>query len=512
MKDLLFTGEDQPAYFVHYKGWKQTWDEWVPESRMHKNTPENRQKQKSLKESIMKKKQPPSSTQSAGAGAQRNKPKSGGQPENSRKRGRETEEFTQESFKRPEIRLIIPDELKVLLVDDWEFVTKNNQLVPLPRTPSVKQLLLSYREHVESKITNDTQKAKKKALVEEVTNGLEVYFNRAIASNLLYRFERPQFVQIKKEADERPDNHEHKQLSALYGTEHFLRLIANRGQFTAAATSATKSNGVPAAVHGLNFARTYGSADHHHEGRSDAPARFAVASNFSTTKTVFNSPAPSRKFSTSSKALDTTQVPDFSPYRSKNTGSNKAFSYFMVGSMGLLASAGAKATVTDILSNLSASADVLALAKAEVDISAIPEGKNVTIKWRGKPVFIRHRTASEIEEADKVEMSDLRDPQKDADRFEQREWLVMLGVHITISVVELVKVQLQPTLSTTKEWIHLRCALYIERTIKVVWVFLNTDEHATREYTKHNISLESPTNMSSQVPVYSLNEDKLVIG
>ena len=96
--------------------------------------------------------------------------------------------------------------------------------------------------------------------------------------------------------------------------------------------------------------------------------------------------------------------------------------------MGLLASAGAKATVTDILSNLSASADVLALAKAEVDISAIPEGKNVTIKWRGKPVFIRHRTASEIEEADKVEMSDLRDPQKDADRFEQREWLVMLGV------------------------------------------------------------------------------------
>lgn len=64
--------------------------------------------------------------------------------------------------------------------------------------------------------------------------------------------------------------------------------IANRGQFTAAATSATKSNGVPAAVHGLNFARTYGSADHHHEGRSDAPARFAVASNFSTTKTVFS--------------------------------------------------------------------------------------------------------------------------------------------------------------------------------------------------------------------------------
>lgn len=100
----------------------------------------------------------------------------------------------------------------------------------------------------------------------------------------------------------------------------------------------------------------------------------------------------------------------------------------MVGSMGLLASAGAKATVTDVLSNLSASADVLALAKAEVDTSSIPEGKNVIIKWRGKPVFIRHRTQAEIEEADSVAMTDLRDPQNDADRTQKREWLVMLGV------------------------------------------------------------------------------------
>ena len=96
--------------------------------------------------------------------------------------------------------------------------------------------------------------------------------------------------------------------------------------------------------------------------------------------------------------------------------------------MGLLASAGAKATVTDVLSNLSASADVLALAKAEVDTSSIPEGKNVIIKWRGKPVFIRHRTQAEIEEADSVAMSELRDPQNDADRTHKREWLVMLGV------------------------------------------------------------------------------------
>lgn len=51
---------------------------------------------------------------------------------------------------------------------------------------------------------------------------------------------------------------------------------------------------------------------------------------------------------------------------------------------------------------MSASADVLAQAKVEVDLAAIPEGKNVIIKWRGKPVFIRHRTEDEIQEAESV--------------------------------------------------------------------------------------------------------------
>ena len=56
----------------------------------------------------------------------------------------------------------------------------------------------------------------------------------------------------------------------------------------------------------------------------------------------------------------------------------------------------------DFLVNMSASADVLAQAKVEIDLSSIPEGKNVIIKWRGKPVFIRHRTEDEIKEAEAV--------------------------------------------------------------------------------------------------------------
>lgn len=77
---------------------------------------------------------------------------------------------------------------------------------------------------------------------------------------------------------------------------------------------------------------------------------------------------------------------------------------------------------------MSASADVLALAKVEVELGSIPEGKNAIIKWRGKPVFIRHRTQDEIDEARQVDWKGLRDPQPDDDRVKKPEWLVMLGV------------------------------------------------------------------------------------
>ncbi|GAA6005356.1 hypothetical protein JCM11491_002669 [Sporobolomyces phaffii] len=123
------------------------------------------------------------------------------------------------------------------------------------------------------------------------------------------------------------------------------------------------------------------------------------------------------------------QVPDYSKYtKGTDQDANRAFSYFMVGSMGLVTAAGAKSTVTDFLQNMSASSDVLALAKVEVDLTTIPEGKNVIIKWRGKPVFIRHRTSAEIDEANQVDVKSLRDPQTDADRVKKPEWLIMLGV------------------------------------------------------------------------------------
>jgi len=152
----------------------------------------------------------------------------------------------------------------------------------------------------------------------------------------------------------------------------------------------------------------------------------------SSTAPALGVDAPSSSFESPfrGKGSDaSTKVPDFSKYMSKGSGgANALFSYFMVGTVGAISAAGAKSTVQEFLVNMSASADVLAMAKVEVELAAIPEGKNVVVKWRGKPVFIRHRTAAEIDEANAVNVASLRDPETDDQRVKNPEWLVMLGV------------------------------------------------------------------------------------
>jgi len=81
-----------------------------------------------------------------------------------------------------------------------------------------------------------------------------------------------------------------------------------------------------------------------------------------------------------------------------------------------------------IIVSLSAAADTLAMASLEVDLGSIPEGQTVTVKWRGKPVFIRHRTDEEIAEAADIDMKELRDQQQDVDRAVNPKYLIVVGV------------------------------------------------------------------------------------
>jgi ubiquinol-cytochrome c reductase iron-sulfur subunit len=89
---------------------------------------------------------------------------------------------------------------------------------------------------------------------------------------------------------------------------------------------------------------------------------------------------------------------------------------------------GAGIAVWPLINSMNPSADVLALASTEVDLSPIAEGQAVTVIWRGKPIFVRHRTPEEIAEAETVELSELRDPQTDAERTQEPQWLVMVGI------------------------------------------------------------------------------------
>ena len=89
---------------------------------------------------------------------------------------------------------------------------------------------------------------------------------------------------------------------------------------------------------------------------------------------------------------------------------------------------GAAAVAWPIISSLNPSQDVLALSSIEVDLSQIEVGQAITVKWRGKPVFIRRRTPEEIKTAEDVDVTTLRDPQPDSARVQKPEWLILVGV------------------------------------------------------------------------------------
>src|SRR3546814_1506337 len=98
-----------------------------------------------------------------------------------------------------------------------------------------------------------------------------------------------------------------------------------------------------------------------------------------------------------------------SPDAGAEGGSRRDFLYLATGAVGAV---GAASFVWPLIDSMNPSADVLVLASIEVDISSIAAGQGITVKWRGKPVFIRHRTPKAIEEARSTPIAELRDPQK----------------------------------------------------------------------------------------------------
>ena len=110
---------------------------------------------------------------------------------------------------------------------------------------------------------------------------------------------------------------------------------------------------------------------------------------------------------------------------------------FIVVSTYALAGVGAASFVWPLIYQMNPAADTFALASTEIDLSSLEEGQSITVKWRGKPVFVRHRTPDEIKQAKEVLIDDMRDPQTDADRVANEKYIVLVGVCTHLGCVPL---------------------------------------------------------------------------
>ncbi|CDK27349.1 unnamed protein product [Kuraishia capsulata CBS 1993] len=203
--------KDRHLYFIHYRGWKSSWDEWVQDDRVLAYDEENLKKQKELKAALAKANQPP---------PKEKKEKEKKEPVTRRTKKPKEEaslESEDEFLRRPEIAMTIPDNLKSLLVDDWELVTKEKQLVRLPAKTSVKQILDEYGEiALKGKAVHSADYDN----TVEIVKGLNLYFDRCLGSILLYQLERRQLLDVQTY----PVN-AGKTPSEIYGVEHLLRLL-----------------------------------------------------------------------------------------------------------------------------------------------------------------------------------------------------------------------------------------------------------------------------------------------
>jgi ubiquinol-cytochrome c reductase iron-sulfur subunit len=86
------------------------------------------------------------------------------------------------------------------------------------------------------------------------------------------------------------------------------------------------------------------------------------------------------------------------------------------------------AAVWPLIDSMNPSADVLALSSIKVDLRPVAVGQRITVKWRGRPVFVAHRTKKEIDEAEATPLSVLIDPATDASRVQRTPWLIVIGI------------------------------------------------------------------------------------
>jgi ubiquinol-cytochrome c reductase iron-sulfur subunit len=120
-----------------------------------------------------------------------------------------------------------------------------------------------------------------------------------------------------------------------------------------------------------------------------------------------------------------TDAANFPTGGANDEGSRRDFLLLETAAVG---AAGTALALWPFIDTMNPAADVLALSTTSVDMAPVAEGQSITVVWRGKPVFIRHRTPAEIEQAKNVKPEELPDPEKDEARVQKPQWLILVGV------------------------------------------------------------------------------------
>lgn len=218
-------------YLVHYKGWKNTWDDWVPQDRLRKLTDEYRELAANLKKDLIaqdSRRQPAQtkSTKKGGKDERGSEGRDSAAPSSKRRKEKDNEIETEDHFMgKPMINMYIPDTIKGYLVDDWEYVTKNYQLVPLPAKYPVNWIM---DEYFDQEKVNRRLGSPEAQFLEEVRIGIKEWFKRALGKTLLYRFEREQYSDVSawwEDVTDPNDKWYGRGVGDCYGVEHLCRLL-----------------------------------------------------------------------------------------------------------------------------------------------------------------------------------------------------------------------------------------------------------------------------------------------
>ncbi|XP_001630729.3 chromatin modification-related protein EAF3 [Nematostella vectensis] len=170
-------GKKVPEYFIHFNGWNKSWDRWVVEESVLKNSEANQALKAKLHENALKyqkkRKQQRTSTSTTPVDQETTTP---------------TDDITSNQSDLPKVEIEIPSQLKLKLEDDCYLIKRKKKLIKLPRHPCVYDVLEEYFSHC--KLTQPEESCN---LIREVLDGLRIYFDFTLPTLLLYNFEREQY-------------------------------------------------------------------------------------------------------------------------------------------------------------------------------------------------------------------------------------------------------------------------------------------------------------------------------